>query len=83
MRLRVTADDGATFVEEVGYHRGHANNPMSRTDINAKLDAASAGVLDDRQRDTVRDAWWGIADVADIGALMAATADFGVKAGAA
>jgi 2-methylcitrate dehydratase len=83
MRLIVTADDGARFVEEVGYHRGHASNPMSRADIDAKLDATSAGVLDDVTRDKIRAAWWGVADVPDIGLPMAATADFGVRAGVA
>jgi 2-methylcitrate dehydratase len=79
MRLRVTADDGATFVEEVGYHRGHYRNPMSRADIDAKLDATSAGVLDDERRDAIRQAWWNVADATDIGIPMAATADFGLE----
>lgn len=79
MRLRVTADDGATFVEEVGYHRGHYRNPMSRADIDAKLDATSAGVLDDGRRDAIRQAWWHVADVPDIGVPMAITADFGLE----
>jgi 2-methylcitrate dehydratase len=80
MRLRVTADDGATFVEEVGYHRGHSRNPMSRADIDAKLDATSAGVLDDERRDAIRQAWWHVAEATDIGIPMAVTADFGVGA---
>jgi 2-methylcitrate dehydratase len=83
MRLIVTADDGATFVEEVGYHRGHANNPMSRADIDAKLDTTSAGVLDDGRRDAIRQAWWHVADAPDIGLPMAVTSDFGVRVGAA
>jgi 2-methylcitrate dehydratase len=83
MRLIVTADDGATFVEEVGYHRGHANNPMSRADIDAKLDATSAGVLGDDRREAIREAWWNVADTPDIGIPMAVTSDFGVRAGAA
>jgi 2-methylcitrate dehydratase len=83
MRLIVTADDGATFVEEVGYHRGHALNPMSRADIDAKLDATSNGVLSEERREAIRSAWWGVAEVADIGEPMAITADFGLTTGAA
>jgi 2-methylcitrate dehydratase len=77
MRLTVVADDGATFVEEVGYHRGHMLNPMSRADIDAKLDATSNGVLSSERREAIRAAWWAVADVADICEPMAETADFG------
>jgi 2-methylcitrate dehydratase len=83
MRLTVTADDGERFVREVGYHRGHSRNPMSRADIDAKFDAASAGTLDDERRDAVRQAWWNVADAADIGLPLAATAEFGARVGAA
>jgi 2-methylcitrate dehydratase len=76
-RLTVTATDGERFVEEVGYHRGHWMNPMTRADIDAKFDAASGGVLSDERRDEIRAAWWSVADAADIGAPLAATADFG------
>jgi 2-methylcitrate dehydratase len=76
MRLIVRAADGATFVEEVSYHRGHSLNPMSRADIDAKFDATSEGVLDPARRDAIRDAWWSVADVDDIGEPMAVTADF-------
>ncbi|MFC4055475.1 MmgE/PrpD family protein [Actinomadura syzygii] len=77
MRLIVTAVDGATFIEEVGYHRGHSLNPMSRAEIDAKLDATSAGVLSDERREAIRAAWWAVADAPDICEPMAATADFG------
>jgi 2-methylcitrate dehydratase len=77
MRLIVTADDGERMIEEVGYHRGHYLNPMSRDDVDAKLDAASVGVLRSERREAIRDAWWGVADVDDIGTPMAASADFG------
>ena len=52
---------------------------MSRADIDAKLDATSAGVLDDERRDAIRQAWWNVADATDIGIPMAATADFGLE----
>jgi 2-methylcitrate dehydratase len=83
MRLTVTATDGETFVREVGYHRGHYRNPMTRADIDAKLDATSAGLLTDERREAIRAAWWQVADAPDIGVPMAATADFGVPVGAA
>ena len=75
-RLIVTDVNGERFVEEVGFHRGHYMNPMSRAEIDAKFDAASSGVLKDDVRDRIRDAWWAVADADDIGAVMATTADF-------
>ena len=75
-RLIVTDAHGERFVEEVGFHRGHYMNPMSRAEIDAKFDAASAGVVKDDVRDRIRDAWWGVADADDIGSVMATTADF-------
>jgi 2-methylcitrate dehydratase len=75
-RLIVTDTHGERLVEEVGFHRGHYMNPMSRAEIDAKFDAASAGVVKDDVRDRIRDAWWGVADADDIGTVMATTADF-------
>jgi len=75
-RLIVTDVHGDRFVEEVGYHRGHSKNPMSRDEINAKFDAASAGVIDEAARDRIRDAWWRAADADDIATVIATTADF-------
>ncbi|MGE5156361.1 MAG: MmgE/PrpD family protein, partial [Betaproteobacteria bacterium] len=75
-RLTVTATDGERLVEEVGYHRGHWMNPMTRDDIDAKFDAASRGVLGRSQRDAIRAAWWSVADAPDIGDVIATMATF-------
>jgi 2-methylcitrate dehydratase len=75
-RLIVTATDGERFVREVGFHRGHFMNPMSRVDIDAKFDAASAGVLSDAARDRVRDAWWNVGTANDIADVLAVTSRF-------
>jgi 2-methylcitrate dehydratase len=75
-RLTVTAKSGERFVEEVGFHRGHFMNPMSRADIDAKFDAASSGIISDARRDQIRAAWWDVAAAADICDLMARTSTF-------
>jgi 2-methylcitrate dehydratase len=80
-RLIATSTTGETFIDEVGYHRGHSKNPMSRADIDAKFDSASSGVVEPVHRDTIRAAWWGIGAAADIAPLLAASADFGVLVG--
>ncbi|HEY7175130.1 MAG TPA: MmgE/PrpD family protein [Micromonosporaceae bacterium] len=75
-RLIVTDVHGERLVEEVGYHRGHYKNPMSREEINAKFDAASDGIIGNDVRDRIRRAWWAVADADDIGTVLATTADF-------
>jgi 2-methylcitrate dehydratase len=72
----VTYADGSRLIEEVGHHRGHARNPMTRADIDAKFDAATAGVLSPARRDDVRSAWWAMDQAADIAEPLARTADF-------
>ncbi len=75
-RLTVVSTAGDRFVEEVTYHRGHYMNPMSRADIDAKFDAASAGVVSDATRDRIRAAWWNVGDADDICDVMAQTSSF-------
>jgi 2-methylcitrate dehydratase len=78
MRLTVTDTSGEQFVEEVGFHRGHYRNPMSPDDINAKLDMAAEGVLDDNLRDVIRRAWWTLGEGDDIDKVIETLSDFGM-----
>jgi 2-methylcitrate dehydratase len=75
-RLIVTSTDGEQFTEIAGFHRGHFMNPMTRADIDAKFDSASAGQLSDGLRDRIRDAWWSVGDAKDIAEVMAVTSEF-------
>jgi 2-methylcitrate dehydratase len=77
-RSRLSATDvrGDTFVREVGFHRGHSMNPMTPADVDAKLTAASEGVIDAGQRDRIRDVWWRAAHCEDVADLMAPLSDF-------
>jgi 2-methylcitrate dehydratase len=77
-RSRLTATDihGETFGEEVGFHRGHAMNPMTRADIDAKFEVASEGTISAGLRDRIREAWWRADQCQDIADLMALTGDF-------
>ena len=65
-RITVRTKSGRVFKEEVMYHRGTYNNPMTRDDVDAKLDSICAGVVGDVQRDHIRDAWWNVAKSPDI-----------------
>ncbi|HTX82205.1 MAG TPA: MmgE/PrpD family protein [Streptosporangiaceae bacterium] len=80
-RLRATDIRGDSFIEEVGFHRGHVMNPMTRADVDSKFAIASEGVISDALRDEIRAAWWKAADCPDIADLMALTADFSRSSG--
>jgi 2-methylcitrate dehydratase len=75
-RLVVRRHGGEEFSEVVGYHKGHALNPMSRGDIDAKFDAASAGVLTGEVRDRIREASWTVLAADDIADVMRVITDF-------
>jgi 2-methylcitrate dehydratase len=78
-RLIVTRTGGEKFVEEVGFHKGHAKNPLSRSDIDAKFDSASEGVITPDVRDRIRAAAWGIGDSDDITKPMNVIGDWGLQ----
>jgi len=69
-RITIVRTDGAEFTEEVMYYRGHMRNPMTRADIDSKWDTICRGLISDRQRDEIRNAWWDIDSVADVSDLV-------------
>jgi 2-methylcitrate dehydratase len=76
-RLVVRHQNGEEFSEVVGFHKGHASNPMSRADIDAKFDAAAQGVVDPDTRDRIREAAWSIQGADDVRDVMRVITDFG------
>lgn len=75
-RITVTRHDGERFVEEVSYHRGHAENPMSRLEIDAKFGAAAEGVVAPDLLAAMREVWWAVDDLDDIADALRISADF-------
>jgi 2-methylcitrate dehydratase len=76
-RLIVRRHSGEEFVEVVGYHKGHAKNPLSRADIDGKFDAAATGVLEPDTLDRIRAASWSVLGADDIVDVMRVVTDFG------
>jgi 2-methylcitrate dehydratase len=66
-RILIRTRGGEEFQAELMGHKGHMTDPMTRADINAKLDTICAGVIDDERRERIRSAWWNVADASDIG----------------
>jgi 2-methylcitrate dehydratase len=77
LKITVTTGDGIVFDEVVTYARGHSLNPMTRADIDNKLDTVCVGVIGDHERDRIRDAWWNISDAPNIHAALETLTHFG------
>jgi 2-methylcitrate dehydratase len=68
-RVSIRKKTGEEFHEDVTFPKGHMKNPMTVEDINAKLDDACTGVIDDEHKEEIRTAWWNFekaASVADV-----------------
>lgn len=65
-KVRVKTRSGRELVQELDYPRGHANNPMTDEDINAKLDSTCRHIVDQDRKERLRDAWWNVESYADI-----------------
>jgi 2-methylcitrate dehydratase len=76
VRVTIRAVDGAVREEELTYPKGHALNPMTREDVDAKLARICAGLLKDDHRDRIRDAWWGIESLGSASEAIATVARF-------
>jgi 2-methylcitrate dehydratase len=65
-RITVRTRSGDELVEQVGYPRGHIQNPMTRADIDAKLDLVGQATLGPERTAAVREAWWNVEQAADV-----------------
>ena len=75
--ITVTTKDGRRHVREVEFPRGHAGNPMTDAEVEAKFRALAAGKLSERKQDQVLAALWKLEELTDVGALIGLFADGG------
>jgi 2-methylcitrate dehydratase len=66
-RLTVRLRDGSTRIEDVGFARGHAKNPMTRADVDDKFETVAGDWLHPEHLAAIRQAWWGVVQAPDIG----------------
>ena len=69
-KIRIRTTSGREFVRELMGHSGHPDRPPGerRAAINTKLDLCARAVgMAPAQRERIREAWWNVAAVADIG----------------
>ncbi len=69
-KIRIRTTDGREFARDLIGHSGHPDRPQNerRGVINTKLDLCAAYVrMTVAQRERIREAWWNVGQVADIG----------------
>jgi 2-methylcitrate dehydratase len=68
--LKVTLQSGQVLEKQVTYPRGHARNPMTDEEVNAKFKSLASHVLSNRQINTLLDQLWTLENQEDIGTVL-------------
>jgi len=68
-RIEVKSRKGETFVEAGSYPKGHAKNPMSEAEVEAKFRKLCAGHLAEERRDALMKTVWSLQEERDVGDL--------------
>ena len=70
-RLEVTTRGGERIAGTASYAKGHAKNPMSDADVEAKFDDLSRDVIAPGRRDALLKALWSVERATDIAEVLA------------
>ena len=76
-RIPVRTTSGRELSQQVAYYKGHRRNPMTRAEIDAKLDLICDRALDAERKERIRAAWWSAPESRDIAATMRTLLSFG------
>ena len=68
--IEVVTRDGKRLIESAQYSKGHAKNPMSDADVNAKFSILCESVMGHAQRDALLNALWNIDQAADLNGVL-------------
>ena len=68
--IEVVTRDGKRLLESAQYSKGHAKNPMSDADVNAKFSILCESVMGHAQRDALLNALWNIDQAADLNGVL-------------
>ena len=69
-RIEITTKNGARFVEEGSYPKGHAKNPLTDAEVEQKFRALCRGMLPEDRCESIRQAVWALDGASDIGELL-------------
>ena len=68
--IEIITRDGKRLVESAQYSKGHAKNPMTDADVEAKFGILSEGLMSNAQRDALLKALWNIDQAADLTGVL-------------
>jgi 2-methylcitrate dehydratase len=68
--IEVVTRDGKRIVEAAQYSKGHAKNPMTDADVEAKLGILCEGLMGDAQRDALLRVLWNLDQAPDLSGLL-------------
>ncbi len=68
--IEVVTRDGKRLVESAQYSKGHAKNPMTDADVEAKFKILCEGLMDAAQQDALLKALWHLDQAADLTGLL-------------
>lgn len=68
--IEVITRSGQRIVETAQYPKGHAKNPMSDADVDAKIGMVCEGLMGNAQRDALLKALWNIDQAANLNAML-------------
>jgi 2-methylcitrate dehydratase len=68
--IELLTHGGERIVEKASYPRGHAKNPMTEAEIEAKFVALADGVMQPAQRDALLRALWDVDQATEIGRVL-------------
>jgi 2-methylcitrate dehydratase len=69
-RIDVTTRSGQRLSELAAYPKGHAQNPMSDADVNAKFATLCGALMPDSARESLLRALWDFERAADVGEIL-------------
>lgn len=69
-RISITLDDGRVLTKEVEFPRGHAMNPMSDAEVEAKLRAMVEPRYSKQKADRILATCWGLENLKDAGEVV-------------
>ena len=71
-RLEIALSDGRILTREVTYPRGHARNPMTDAEVEAKYFRLAERTLPRSRAERIRDLVWRLEALSDVGELTEA-----------
>jgi 2-methylcitrate dehydratase len=69
-RIEVVSQGGERRVANVSYPKGHAKNPMTDAEVEAKFSMLCSSILTSKQTAAILETLWALEEIDDVGQLL-------------